>query len=90
MGAWIEISSALKIFLFQLVAPFVGAWIEILREVLQCENVVSLPSWERGLKSYASGGYPAQSIVAPFVGAWIEIAGECETFSVNSVLKGLL
>ena len=51
VGAWIEIfvtrfaSDSLS------VAPFVGAWIEIIVLVRIPEVQVSLPSWERGLKS---------------------------------------
>ena len=37
------------------VAPLVGAWIEILGELGAFENKVSLPSWERGLKSDGAG-----------------------------------
>ena len=33
------------------VAPFVGAWIEIQNWLIKGNSVVSLPSWERGLKS---------------------------------------
>ena len=32
------------------VAPFVGAWIEILYKLICSKFNVSLPSWERGLK----------------------------------------
>ena len=34
------------------VAPLVGAWIEMLGSVAIYAGLVSLPSWERGLKSY--------------------------------------
>ena len=57
-----------------MVAPFVGAWIEI--RFLRLESVRiagSLPSWERGLKLYAYKFVISSIIVAPFVGAWIEI-----------------
>ncbi len=33
-----------------IVAPFVGAWIEIFKGVCQKGGKMSLPSWERGLK----------------------------------------
>ena len=36
---------------------------------------MSLPSWERGLKSQKKSGNFSDDDVAPFVGAWIEIAG---------------
>ena len=55
------------------VAPFVGAWIEILLPIYRIFHAVSLPSWERGLKSVDLIGALATCVVAPFVGAWIEI-----------------
>ena len=57
-----------------LVAPLVGAWIEIFDFGFWYWFYLSLPSWERGLK-YKSQSGPNQYIhVAPLVGAWIEIA----------------
>ena len=55
-----------------IVAPLVGAWIEISASTTCGCSDASLPSWERGLK------YLAKDIenclnVAPLVGAWIEI-----------------
>ena len=35
----------------EFVAPLVGAWIEILLLMLHPRSWMSLPSWERGLKS---------------------------------------
>ena len=55
------------------VAPLVGAWIEIFACMSAIFSSMSLPSWERGLKSYeirVENNYP---LVAPLVGAWIEI-----------------
>ena len=51
VGAWIEISCDRNTSSRFAVAPLVGAWIEILQ--LRCAVLiaVSLPSWERGLKS---------------------------------------
>ena len=50
VGAWIEILG----FDFKnqrnIVAPLVGAWIEILKIVIQSKYLMSLLSWERGLK----------------------------------------
>ena len=35
------------------VAPYVGAWIETAHEIARCYNeIVSLPTWERGLKLF--------------------------------------
>ena len=56
-----------------LVAPRVGAWIEISSSGANPSSSPSLPAWERGLKSscfYLNCFYIQ---VAPRVGAWIEI-----------------
>ena len=37
------------------VAPFVGVWVEIHARVRKIGNIVSLPSWECGLKSILKG-----------------------------------
>ena len=55
------------------VAPFVGAWIEIIKKDDLDKFVLSLPSWERGLKSDEYELSDVNGNVAPFVGAWIEI-----------------
>ena len=55
------------------VAPFVGAWIEIVIKVNNTVYSGSLPSWERGLKSVIIVSSNRLTVVAPFVGAWIEI-----------------
>ncbi len=55
------------------VAPPVGAWIEIIVEVPGFFPVLSLPPWERGLKSPIKKDGHSPSTVAPPVGAWIEI-----------------
>ena len=55
------------------VAPLVGAWIEIHLFSDVSRMILSLPSWERGLK-YVKPQFPqCYSFVAPLVGAWIEI-----------------
>ena len=56
------------------VAPLAGAWIEISREttVRRC-TMPSLPSRERGLKSYFRHDPQSSQSVAPLAGAWIEI-----------------
>ena len=57
------------------VAPLVGAWIEIAGFNDSGEFILmSLPSWERGLKSLATYRYIPSFAVAPLVGAWIEIS----------------
>ena len=52
MGAWIEISVSVWIFHCVLpVAPFMGAWIEILPALMAYMiHTLSHPSWVRGLK----------------------------------------
>ena len=52
VGAWIEIFFDVNIVVFDLVAPLVGAWIEIWNQYrIFYDPNMSLPSWERGLKS---------------------------------------
>ena len=53
VGAWIEIpNESVYHEVEQSVAPLVGAWIEMSEEITGCECLLlSLPSWERGLKS---------------------------------------
>ena len=50
VGAWIEIPCVNNGYYRRRVAPLVGAWIEI--AVHECGHIplLSLPSWERGLK----------------------------------------
>ena len=55
------------------VAPLAGAWIEILWNGKRAEKSVSLPSRERGLKSFHKDRIPFPFFVAPLAGAWIEI-----------------
>ena len=50
VGAWIEISRELTAREKLKVAPLVGAWIEITSLTQDVCNILSLPSWERGLK----------------------------------------
>ena len=73
VGAWIEILMIFSIPVPLSVAPPVGAWIEIMHGYSMAFSRMSLPPWERGLKSLNGpepvSGYP----VAPPVGAWIEI-----------------
>ena len=51
MGAWIEIRLLLFIAMFNFVAPYMGAWIEICETIGYIYTKKSLPTWERGLKS---------------------------------------
>ena len=49
--------------------------LSILYEITEiyCIILLSLPSWERGLKFAVTIGIKVFKKVAPFVGAWIEI-----------------
>ena len=58
---------------FTIVAPLVGAWIEIPLIMASPPGSLSLPSWERGLKFTRTLAFLARVTVAPLVGAWIEI-----------------
>ena len=72
-GAWIEIVVFFCQFSLYFVAPFAGAWIEITIPLMVSYLFLSLPSRERGLKSFCPHFSLASSSVAPFAGAWIEI-----------------
>ena len=58
---------------FKGVAPFAGAWIEIMYRMIQKSSATSLPSRERGLKFMYVMADTITKPVAPFAGAWIEI-----------------
>ena len=74
VGAWIEILSAAFIQLKTVVAPLVGAWIEMSHSLRSsCFALLSLLSWERGLKSSFPLSSHSPVLVAPLVGAWIEM-----------------
>ena len=55
------------------VAPHVGAWIEIKRQIYADKGLQSHPTWVRGLKFHTLQLIVAVRSVAPHVGAWIEI-----------------
>ena len=67
-------SHPLRVLYYKMVAPFMGAWIEI-KEVSYSEGeiVKSHPLWVRGLKLQKGMVYCIGCSVAPFMGAWIEI-----------------
>ena len=58
----------------KMVAPFTGAWIEIIQRLI-CSSPPSAshPSRVRGLKSVLAELEVVIPDVAPFTGAWIEI-----------------
>ena len=56
------------------VAPFTGAWIEIISLTSYASTtLMSHPSRVRGLKLLEQGNTEYAGTVAPFTGAWIEI-----------------
>ena len=76
--------------IFSLVAPFVGAWIEISAPILSCLTVSVAPfvgAWIEIGKILCEGGTVA---VAPFVGAWIEIGNNYSqrNWSLGRSLRG--
>ena len=56
-----------------IVAPFAGAWIEIVQRKKPDGESWSLPLRERGLKLTVFSTEREAELVAPFAGAWIEI-----------------
>ena len=58
--------------LINLVAPYVGAWIETRPRWLEFIIPVSHPTWVRGLKHFLMAYSFPFLFVAPYVGAWIE------------------
>ena len=77
----------------RMVAPFVGAWIEIVLKGIYASPTPSLRSSERGLKSAIVSQTFERILVAPFVGAWIEIGEHTPTIpmilSLRSSERGL-
>ena len=57
----------------KVVAPFTGAWIEILLTKDLNKTLMSLPSRGRGLKYQTILWQSTSKSVAPFTGAWIEM-----------------
>ena len=68
-----------------MVAPFAGAWIEILWMKRSAGFMRSLPSRERGLKFRAAGGCDIAAQVAPFAGAWIEMRYDMDAAELERV-----
>ena len=62
-----------------------GAWIEINFFDIVISNQLSLPPWERGLKSEKTEPQLKNATVAPPVGAWIEIFIEAHEFRAKAV-----
>lgn len=51
------------------VAPFMGAWIEIdWQEGINFDDIVSHPSWVRGMKSHGGSALYGYLQVSPFMG----------------------
>ncbi len=68
-----------------MVAPHVGAWIEISQLQLPPMATESHPTWVRGLKCKNRGNPSRPSGVAPHVGAWIEILPKLKFYPKNRV-----
>ena len=79
VGAWIEIDGAMVTGRIMQVAPLVGACIEMITIPVPHLTIMSLPSWERGLKYNLASLFFQCGDVAPLVGAWIEIVLPRET-----------
>ena len=56
----------------EVVAPYVGAWIETSIVNTACSQAQSHPTWVRGLKQKSYSHNEQGTKVAPYVGAWIE------------------
>jgi len=74
MGAWIEIlpkhhQNKGR----QMVAPHMGAWIEMIDFRITLSLFLSHPTWVRGLKFLVYVVKISVDKVAPHMGAWIEI-----------------
>ena len=77
-GAWVEITSYSFTLVSGAVAPLAGAWVEITITGKVADIAgASLPSRERGLKSWAVPFLISSSLpVAPLAGAWVEISSK--------------
>ena len=53
--------------------PLVGTWIEIGKMIRYMSDLMSCPSWARGLK-YSLNLFHSGYSVVPLVGTWIEIS----------------
>ena len=72
--------------IIEFVAPFAGAWIEILSFVYSLLfSSWSHPSRVRGLKFFFTCQHYPMTTVAPFAGAWIEIVISLIEFVQNWV-----
>ena len=71
------------------VAPFTGAWIEILDDMKSGNETLSHPSRVRGLKYLNDFVFLLSHFVAPFTGAWIEIIGLNEKGFMDSLGRTL-
>ena len=75
MGAWIETCVPRLKRQIDVVAPYVGAWIETVLKMLLSLRKKSHPMWVRGLKHIFINVSMKIYKVAPYVGAWIETEG---------------
>ena len=74
MGAWIEILPLILLIMSLIVAPHMGAWIEIQKPVLGVDTVpVVAPHMGAWIEIASTLAFSVCSKVAPHMGAWIEI-----------------
>ena len=74
----LKLPTRLSLVLAALVAPFTGAWIEMLFVMVLLSFFMSHPSRVRGLKLCFPWDMTRGSKVAPFTGAWIEMSTQKE------------
>ena len=60
-------------YLILCVAPYAGAWIEMVLTTQQVNAILSHPTRVRGLKWFCAAWLMWNQVVAPYAGAWIEI-----------------
>ena len=72
VGAWIETCIISPHTVRPGVTPLVGAWIETYHVDCTLQDILSHPSWVRGLKLAQVLRVGRLLWVAPLVGAWIE------------------
>ena len=71
----LKYSSGMSVTYSRVVAPFAGAWIEILYGRLRLSKAKSVaPFAGAWIEIARSGGLYRQLCVAPFAGAWIEMS----------------
>ena len=85
MGVWIEISPNIKTGVFCAVTPYMGVWIEIVKFDTELVRLMSLPTWECGLKYFYTHLIFLITHVTPYMGVWIEISAPSLLFFSSSM-----